>query len=126
MIHFPGVSQDSGNSILDELPMPCKALVRSHYNNLLFLLSVFPFQESPQRVIYLHQNKSAASSSLTPTTFMPSFTTSIYLLLSLPLGLLSGSSSLNILLSRDSLSLFCTCLNHLSQVSLALSPTDLR
>ncbi|KAF7648837.1 hypothetical protein LDENG_00151040, partial [Lucifuga dentata] len=53
-------------------------------------------QGSPQRIICLHLTLSSASSSLTPTNFMSSFTTSINLLFGLPLGLLPGSSNLSI------------------------------
>ncbi|KAF7644357.1 hypothetical protein LDENG_00223490, partial [Lucifuga dentata] len=53
---------------------------------------------------------------------MSSFTTSINLLFGLPLGLLPGSSNLSILLPICSLSLLCTCPNHLSLASLTLSP----
>ncbi|MEQ2225418.1 hypothetical protein ILYODFUR_017239 [Ilyodon furcidens] len=70
---------------------------------LLFLL-VFTSQESPQQIICLHLTLSPGS-SLTPTTFMSSFTPSINLLFGLPLGLLPGRSSLSILLPMDSLSL---------------------
>ncbi|KAF7644146.1 hypothetical protein LDENG_00020260, partial [Lucifuga dentata] len=56
---------------------------------------------------------------------MSSFTTSINLLFGLPLGLLPGSSNLSILLPICSLSLLCTCPNHLSLASLTLSPKHL-
>ncbi|KAF7663340.1 hypothetical protein LDENG_00211810, partial [Lucifuga dentata] len=82
-------------------------------------------QGSPQRIICLHLTLSSASSSLTPTNFMSSFTTSINLLFGLPLGLLPGSSNLSILLPICSLSLLCTCPNHLSLASLTLSPKHL-
>ncbi|KAF7643361.1 hypothetical protein LDENG_00240730, partial [Lucifuga dentata] len=72
--------------------------------NLCFFADFFFFsfrlslQGSPQQIICLHLTLSSASSSLTPTNFMSSFTTSINLLFGLPLGLLPGSSNLSILL----------------------------
>ena len=67
-------------------------------HSVFFFLSAFPFRGSKQQIICLHLTPSSASSSLTPTNFMSSFTTSINLLFGLPLGLLSGSSNLIILL----------------------------
>lgn len=67
-------------------------------------------QGSPQRNSGLHITLSSASSSLTPVTFMFSFTTSINLLF----GLLPGSLKLRILLPISSLFLLWTCLNNLS------------
>ncbi|KAF7662886.1 hypothetical protein LDENG_00223950, partial [Lucifuga dentata] len=70
-------------------------------NQMLSVKVFFSFrlslQGSPQRIICLHLTLSSASSSLTPTNFMSSFTTSINLLFGLPLGLLPGSSNLSIL-----------------------------
>ncbi|KAF7645082.1 hypothetical protein LDENG_00210390 [Lucifuga dentata] len=91
----------------------------------LFFSFQLSLQGSPQRIICLHLTLSSASSSLTPTNFMSSFTTSINLLFGLPLGLLPGSSNLSILLPICSLSLLCTCPNHLSLASLTLSPKHL-
>ncbi|KAF7643833.1 hypothetical protein LDENG_00232430, partial [Lucifuga dentata] len=72
------------------------------YKSRKFFFFFFSFglslQGSPQRIICLHLTLSSASSSLTPTNFMSSFTTSINLLFGLPLGLLPGSSNLSILL----------------------------
>lgn len=56
---------------------------------------------------------------------MSSFTKSMNLLFGLPLGLLSGSMNLNILLPTQSLSLLWTCPNHLNLASLAWSPKHL-
>ncbi|KAK2905568.1 hypothetical protein Q8A73_009511 [Channa argus] len=47
---------------------------------LLLFLSAVPFQGSPQRIMCLHLTLSSSSSSLTPTNFMSSLTTSINLL----------------------------------------------
>ncbi|KAF7648307.1 hypothetical protein LDENG_00159280, partial [Lucifuga dentata] len=107
-------------------------LFHSHITPLTLLTSFFFFffsfqlslQGSPH-LICLHLTLSSASSSLTPTNFMSSFTTSINLLFGLPLGLLPGSSNLSILLPICSLSLLCTCPNHLSLASLTLSPKHL-
>ncbi|KAK2863476.1 hypothetical protein Q5P01_003009 [Channa striata] len=55
---------------------------------------------------------------------MSSVRTSIYLLLGRPLALLPGSSISNILLPIYSLSLLCTCPNHLSLASLTLLLTQ--
>ncbi|XP_054648940.1 uncharacterized protein LOC129190355 [Dunckerocampus dactyliophorus] len=85
----------------------------------------FSLQGSPQQINCLNLTLSSASSSLTPTTFMSSFTTSINLFFGLPLGLLPGSSKLSILLPIYSLSLLWTCPNHLSLASLTLSPKPL-
>ncbi|KAF7693337.1 hypothetical protein HF521_008653 [Silurus meridionalis] len=53
---------------------------------------------------------------------MSSLTTSIYLFLGLPLFLLPGGSILRILLPMYTMSLLCTCPNHLNQAPLTLSP----
>ncbi|KAF7688101.1 hypothetical protein HF521_014107, partial [Silurus meridionalis] len=57
-----------------------------------------------------------------PTTCMSSLTTSINLLLGLPLFLFPGGSILSILLPIHPMSLLCTCPNHLNLASLTLSP----
>ncbi|KAF7707898.1 hypothetical protein HF521_016955 [Silurus meridionalis] len=53
---------------------------------------------SPQRIIRLHTTLSSTSASFTPTTCMSSLTTSMNLLLGLPLFLLPGGSIFSILL----------------------------
>ncbi|KAI5614029.1 testosterone 17-beta-dehydrogenase 3 isoform X1 [Silurus asotus] len=53
---------------------------------------------SPQQIIRFHTTLSSTSVSFTPTTCMSFLTTSIYLLLGLPLFLLPGGSILSILL----------------------------
>ncbi|KAI5104455.1 sodium/calcium exchanger 1 isoform X3 [Silurus meridionalis] len=65
---------------------------------------------------------SSTSASLTPTTCISSLTTSINLLLGLPLFLLPGGSILSILLLIYPMSLICTCPNRLNLASLTLSP----
>lgn len=54
--------------------------------------------------------------------FMSSFTTSTNMLCGLPIFLQHSSSVFNILCPIYLVSLLCTCSNHLSHVSLALSP----
>ncbi|MEQ2190131.1 hypothetical protein GOODEAATRI_032551 [Goodea atripinnis] len=70
-------------------------------------------------VSHLHITLSSACSSL--TTVISSFSPSINLLFGIPLGLLSGSFSLGILLQMYSISILFTCSNHLSLASLVLS-----
>jgi len=92
----------------------------------IIVSSSFPFgcsiQGSPQ---CLHLSLSSVSSSLTPTNFISSFTTPINLLFGLPQGLLPGGSNLSILLPIYSLSIVCTCPNHLSLASLTVSTKHL-
>ncbi|KAJ8369913.1 hypothetical protein SKAU_G00099410 [Synaphobranchus kaupii] len=71
----------------------------------------------PQRIICFHLFLSCASSSVTPTACMSSFTVSLNLLLGLPLLLLPGSSMSSILLPIYPTSLLRTCPNHLSLAS---------
>ncbi|KAF7703122.1 hypothetical protein HF521_022129, partial [Silurus meridionalis] len=75
-----------------------------------------------KRIICLHTHLSSTSASFNPTTSMSSLTTSINLLLGLPLFLLPGGSILSILLLIYPMSLLCTCPNHLNLTSLTLSP----
>ncbi|KAF7660103.1 hypothetical protein LDENG_00288210, partial [Lucifuga dentata] len=96
-------------------------------SNHIRLLSFFFFfsfrlslQGSPQRIICLHLTLSSASSSLTPTNFMSSFTTSI----NLPLWSSSRPPAWQFQLQHPSTDMFtsllCTCPNHLSLASLTL------
>ncbi|KAF7698365.1 hypothetical protein HF521_004875, partial [Silurus meridionalis] len=64
---------------------------------------------SPQRIICLHTLLSSTSAFFKPTICMSSLTTSINLLLGLPLFLLPGDSILSILLPIYPMSLLCTC-----------------
>ncbi|MBN3293175.1 UIF factor, partial [Polypterus senegalus] len=76
----------------------------------------------PQQIIFFHTFLSSASCYITPITCMSSLTTSINLLLGLPLFLLPDSSIFNILFPIYPASLFCTCPNQLNLASLTLSP----
>ena len=68
------------------------------YDFILLLLSAFSHQGSPQRILLLQLFLSTVSSSVTSTSAMSSFTTSINLLFGLPRFLFSGNSILSILL----------------------------
>lgn len=73
-------------------------------------------QASLEQINCLHLTQSSTFSAFTPANFMSSFTTSINLLLALPLGVLPASSIVSLPLSIHSLPLLCTFPNHLSDV----------
>uniref|UniRef100_A0A8C4TJZ0 NIF3-like protein 1 n=1 Tax=Erpetoichthys calabaricus TaxID=27687 RepID=A0A8C4TJZ0_ERPCA len=78
--------------------------------------------ETLLRIIFFHIFLSSVSCSVTPITCISSLTSSINLLLGLPLLLLSGSSILSLLLPLYVASLLCTCPNQHNLASLTLSP----
>ena len=71
-------------------------LSRANLLLLLLLLSAFSHQGSPQRIFLLQLFLSTVSSSVTSTSAMSSFTTSINLLFGLPRFLFPGNSILSI------------------------------
>ena len=82
----------------------------------------FSHQWSSQRIFLLQLCLSTVSSSITSTSAMSSFTTSINLLFGLPRFLFPGNSILSILLPIYPSSFLCRCPYHLSLVSRVFSP----
>ena len=89
---------------------------------LLLLLSAFSHQGSPQRIFHLQLLLSSVSSSVTSTSAMSSFTTSINLLFGLPRFLFPGNSILSTLLPAYPSPFLSTCPYHLSLASRVFSP----
>ena len=92
----------------------------SHYNRLL--LSAFTHQGSPQRIFHFQLLITSVSSSVTSTSAISSFTTSINLLFGLYRFLFPGNSVLSILLPIYPSSFLSTCPYHLSLASRVFSP----
>ena len=88
----------------------------------IFLHSAFPHQGSPQRIFLLQLFLSTVSSSVTSTSAMSSFTTSINLLFGLPRFLFPGNSILSILPPIYPSSFLRRCPYHLSLASRVFSP----
>ena len=82
----------------------------------------FSHQGSPQRIFLLQLFLSTVSSSVTSTSAMSSFTTSINLLFGLPRFLFPGNSILSILLPTYPSSFLRRCPYHLSLASRVFSP----
>ena len=82
----------------------------------------FSYQGSPQRIFFLQFLLSTVSSSVTSTSAMSSFTTSINLLFGLPRFLFPGNSILSILLPIYPSSFLRRCPYHLSLASRVFSP----
>ena len=82
----------------------------------------FSHQGSPQRIFFLQFLLSTVSSSVTSTSAMSSFTTSINLLFGLPRFLFPGNSILSILLPIYPSSFLRRCPYHLSLASRVFSP----
>ena len=82
----------------------------------------FSHQGSPQRIFLLQLFLSSVSSSVTSTSAMSSFTTSINLLFGLPRFLFPGNSILSILLPIYPSSFLRRCPYHLSLASRVFSP----
>ena len=82
----------------------------------------FSHQGSPQRIFFLQLFLSTVSSSVTSTSAMSSFTTSINLLFGFPRFLFPGNSILSILLPIYPSSFLRRCPYHLSLASRVLSP----
>ena len=82
----------------------------------------FSHQGSPQRIFLLQLFLSTVSSSVTSTSAMSSFTTSINLLFGLPRFLFPGNSILSILLPIYPSSFLRRCPYHLSLASRVFSP----
>ena len=91
-------------------------------HEILLLLSAFFHQGSPQRIVHLQLLLSSASSSVTSTSAMSSFTISINLIFGLPRFLFPGNSIISILLSIHPSSFLRTCPYHLSLASRVFSP----
>ena len=82
----------------------------------------FSHQGSPQRIFFLQFLLSTVSSSVTSTSAMSSFTTSINLLFGLPRFLFPGNSILSILLPIYPSSFLRRCPYNLSLASRVFSP----
>ena len=82
----------------------------------------YSHQGSPQQIFHLQLFLSSAPSSVTSTSAMSSFTTSINILFGLPRFLFPGNSILSILLPIYPSSFLSTCPYHLSLASRVFSP----
>ena len=100
---------------LDVPPQLCKTILPSSSFG-------FSHQGSPQRIFFLQFLLSTVSSSVTSTSAMSSFTTSINLLFGLPRFLFPGNSILSILLPIYPSSFLRRCPYHLNLGSRVISP----
>ena len=104
------------------LPVARRKQLRSRCEWLSSSSFGFSHQGSPQRIFYLQLFLSSVSSSVTSTSAMSSFTTSVNLLFGLPCFLFPGNSILSILLPIYPSSFLRTCPYHLSLASHVFCP----